>query len=102
MVNTDFDSHDADEELYNIVSILSVDGTEVAEGVEFRCKVTLQVGQETFTQVASLVAKTEGECQEGSGTPTCTYPIPWSQPPLACAPQNSSAKQEQSPFLHHS
>ncbi|KAM4758815.1 mucosal addressin cell adhesion molecule 1 isoform 2-T2 [Cyanocitta cristata] len=56
VVKTDFDSEETDEELYNIVSILSVSGTEVAEGVEFRCEVTLHVGQETFTQVASVVA----------------------------------------------
>ncbi|NXU21019.1 MADCA protein, partial [Pardalotus punctatus] len=53
-VNTDFDYEETDEELYNIVSTLSVNGAEVAEGVEFRCEVMLRVGQETFTRVASL------------------------------------------------
>ncbi|NXF24093.1 MADCA protein, partial [Rhodinocichla rosea] len=54
---TDPDCKDADEEeLCNIVSSLSVKGTEVAEGVEFRCEVTLHVGQETFSRVASLAA----------------------------------------------
>ncbi|NXP96128.1 MADCA protein, partial [Passerina amoena] len=87
---TDPDCKDADEEeLCTIVSSLSVKGTEVAEGVEFRCEVTLRVGQETFSRVASLVARAEGECQEGLGTPTCMFPS-------ACAPP-SSAKQ-----LHHS
>ncbi|NWV16965.1 MADCA protein, partial [Origma solitaria] len=56
-VNTDFDYEETDEELYNIVSTLSVNGAEVAEGVEFRCEVMLRVGQETFTRVASL-----GDC----------------------------------------
>lgn len=102
VVNTDFDFEETDDELYNIVSILSVSGTEVAEGVEFRCEVTLRVGQETFTQVASLVASAEGEYLEGLGTPTCVYLILWSQPSLPCAPWNSSAKQEQPPLLHHS
>ncbi|NXS77674.1 MADCA protein, partial [Erpornis zantholeuca] len=64
VVNTDFDYEETDEELYNIVSILSVSGTEVAEGVEFRCEVTLHVGQETFTQVASLVASTEAVTEQ--------------------------------------
>ncbi|XP_017942119.2 mucosal addressin cell adhesion molecule 1 [Manacus vitellinus] len=54
--NTDFDASETDEELYDIVSTLPVGGTEVAEGVEFRCEVTLRVGQETFTRVASVVA----------------------------------------------
>lgn len=102
VVQTGFDSEETDEELHNIVSILSVKGTEVAEGVEFRCEVTLHVGQETFTRVASLVASADGECQEGLGPPTRTYPIPWSQPPLPCAPRNSSAEQEQPQLLHHS
>ncbi|NXB56908.1 MADCA protein, partial [Struthidea cinerea] len=62
VVKTDFDSEETDEELYNIISILSVNGTEVAEGVEFRCEVTLRVRQETFTQVASLVASAESRC----------------------------------------
>ncbi|NWU84724.1 MADCA protein, partial [Onychorhynchus coronatus] len=66
--NTDFDALESDEELYDIVSTLLVDGTEVAEGVEFRCEVTLHVGQETFTRVASVVASAGGECQEGLGT----------------------------------
>lgn len=99
--NTDFDFEETEEELYNIVSTLSVSGAEVAEGVEFRCEVMLRVGQETFTRVASLVTSAEGECQEGLGTPTRMYPILWSQPPLPRAPRNSSAKQEQPPLLHH-
>ncbi|NXL77098.1 MADCA protein, partial [Leptocoma aspasia] len=61
--NTDFDCEETDEELCNVVSTLSVKGTEVAEGVEFRCEVTLHVGQETFTRVASLVARDRG-CSE--------------------------------------
>ncbi|NXT11404.1 MADCA protein, partial [Prunella fulvescens] len=67
----DIDCEEADEEeLCNIVSTLSLRGTEVAEGVEFRCEVTLHVGKEIFTRVASLVPSAEGECQEGLGTPT--------------------------------
>lgn len=72
VVKTGFDSEETDEELYNVVSILSVKGAEVTEGVEFRCEVTLQVGQETFTRVASLVASAEGECQERLGPSTRT------------------------------
>lgn len=87
------DCKDADEEeLCNIVSSLSVKGTEVAQGVEFRCEVTLRVGQETFSRVASLVASAEGECQEGLGTTTCMSPIPWSHPqcpvPLRALPSS--------------
>ncbi|NWW73083.1 MADCA protein, partial [Climacteris rufus] len=57
--DTDFGYVETDEELFDIVSTLPVPGTEVAEGVEFRCEVTLSVGQETFTRVASLVASAE-------------------------------------------
>ncbi|NWR36492.1 MADCA protein, partial [Tachuris rubrigastra] len=59
--NTGFDATETDEELYDIVSTLAVDGTEVAEGVEFMCEVTLHIGQETFTRVASVVASTGGD-----------------------------------------
>ncbi|NWR04216.1 MADCA protein, partial [Paradoxornis webbianus] len=70
--NTDFDFEETDEELYNIVSTLSVNGTEVAEGVEFRCKVTLNVGQETFTRVASLVASAKDVMEQPTAVVTST------------------------------
>ncbi|NXL24950.1 MADCA protein, partial [Setophaga kirtlandii] len=67
----DPDCKDADEEeLCNIVSSLSVKGTEVAEGVEFRCEVTLRVGQETFSRVASLVASAEAVMTPATATST--------------------------------
>ncbi|XP_009892291.1 PREDICTED: mucosal addressin cell adhesion molecule 1 [Charadrius vociferus] len=53
---TDFDVTETDEELFDIVSTLPVAGKDVGEGVEFRCKVMLSIGQETFTRVASVVA----------------------------------------------
>ncbi|NXW75491.1 MADCA protein, partial [Hirundo rustica] len=70
--NTDFDFEETDEELYNIVSILSLKGTEVAEGVEFRCEVKLNVGQETFTLVASLVASAEAVMEQPVAVVTST------------------------------
>ncbi|NWZ72846.1 MADCA protein, partial [Acrocephalus arundinaceus] len=79
--NKDFDFEDADEELYNIFSTLSVKGTEVVEGVEFRCDVTLQVGQETFTRVASLVASAEAVMEQpaavvtSTGSPSTARPV---------------------------
>ncbi|NWX38579.1 MADCA protein, partial [Notiomystis cincta] len=81
VVKTDFDSEETDEELYNIVSTLSVDGTEVAEGVKFRCEVTLHVGQETFTRVASLVANAEAVTEQpvavvtSMGSPSTARPV---------------------------
>ncbi|NXF11554.1 MADCA protein, partial [Smithornis capensis] len=60
--NTDFDVVDTDDELYDVVSTLAVLETEVAEGVEFKCEVTLRVGEETFIRVASVMASTEGLC----------------------------------------
>ncbi|NXY26104.1 MADCA protein, partial [Atrichornis clamosus] len=84
--DTDFDAVEIDEELYDVVSTLSVKGTEVAEGVEFKCEVTLHVGQETFTQVASLVASARAVKEQpvavfmGSSSParptTTTAPTP--------------------------
>ncbi|NXU37661.1 MADCA protein, partial [Drymodes brunneopygia] len=79
--NTDFDFEETDEELYNIVSTLSVSGTEVTEGVEFRCELTLHVGQETFTQVASLVASTKAVTEQlaalvtSTGIPSTARPV---------------------------
>ncbi|NWV40040.1 MADCA protein, partial [Grantiella picta] len=78
--NTDFDYEETDEELYNIVSILSVNGAEVAEGVEFRCEVMLRVGQETFTRVASLgcrvfTAVTEQPVVTTTQSPSTAKPV---------------------------
>ncbi|NWU39124.1 MADCA protein, partial [Hylia prasina] len=79
--NTDFDFEETDEELYNIVSTLSVKGTEVEEGVEFRCEVTLHIRQETFTRVASLVARAEAVMEQpaavvtSTGSPSTARPV---------------------------
>ncbi|NXX48932.1 MADCA protein, partial [Tricholaema leucomelas] len=54
----DFDVMEADEMLFNVVSTLSVEGEKVEEGAEFRCEVKLSIGQETFTQVASVTVST--------------------------------------------
>ncbi|NWR42360.1 MADCA protein, partial [Regulus satrapa] len=74
--NTEFDCEETDEELWDVSSTLSVKGTEVAEGLEFRCEVTLRVGQETFTRVRSLVA--EAHCifaaVTSTGTPSTARP----------------------------
>ncbi|KAF2982119.1 hypothetical protein EK904_015212 [Melospiza melodia maxima] len=68
---TDPDCEDPDEEeLCTIVSSLPVKGTEVAEGVEFRCEVTLRVGQETFSRVTSLVARAEAVVTPAAATST--------------------------------
>ncbi|NXR82694.1 MADCA protein, partial [Pycnonotus jocosus] len=81
VVKTGFDSEETDEELHNIVSILSVKGTEMAEGVEFRCEVTLHVGQETFTRVASLVASADAVTEQpvavvtSTGSPSTARPV---------------------------
>ncbi|NXS51506.1 MADCA protein, partial [Brachypteracias leptosomus] len=56
--DTDFEDTETEEELFDIVSTLPLAGEEVGEGVEFRCKVTLSIGQETFTRVASVAVRT--------------------------------------------
>ncbi|NXT67932.1 MADCA protein, partial [Chaetops frenatus] len=96
--NTDFDFEETDEELYNIVSTLSVTGTEVAEGVEFRCEVTLQVGQDTFTQVASLVASTEAVTEQPAAVATSTGNPSTARPVATTAhPPGQSAPTTQEP-----
>ncbi|XP_039589113.1 mucosal addressin cell adhesion molecule 1 isoform X2 [Passer montanus] len=73
----DVECRDADEEeLCHIVSTLLLSGTEVAEGAEFRCQVTLQVGQETFTRVASLVARAEATGSPSTARPEATTALP--------------------------
>ncbi|NXT92137.1 MADCA protein, partial [Anhinga rufa] len=68
----DFDVTETDEELFDIVSTLPVAGKEVAEGVEFRCKVTLSIGQETFTRVASVTVSTGAVTEQPVAMATST------------------------------
>lgn len=75
----DLDVTETDEELFDIVSTLPVSWEEVGEGVEFRCEVTLRVGKETFTRVASLAVSAGGECQ---GTRVCALEM--APPSLHC------------------
>ncbi|XP_030365612.1 mucosal addressin cell adhesion molecule 1 [Strigops habroptila] len=57
----DPDVTETEDELFDIVATLAVDGKEVEEGTEFRCEVTLSIGQETFSRVASVVVSAGGE-----------------------------------------
>ncbi|NXP08811.1 MADCA protein, partial [Thinocorus orbignyianus] len=50
----DFDFTETEEELFDIVATLPAAGKDVGEGVAFRCEVTLSIGQETLTRVASV------------------------------------------------
>ncbi|NXX20883.1 MADCA protein, partial [Podargus strigoides] len=68
----DFDVTETDEELFDIVSTLSVAGEEVAEGVEFRCKMTLSVGQQTFTRVASVAVSAGAVTEQSVAMATST------------------------------
>ncbi|NXK29520.1 MADCA protein, partial [Arenaria interpres] len=52
----DFNYTETEEELFDITATLRVAGKDVGEGVEFRCEVTLSIGQETLTRVASVAA----------------------------------------------
>ncbi|NXN43005.1 MADCA protein, partial [Rhinoptilus africanus] len=61
---TDFDVTETDEELFDIVSRLPVAGKDVVEGMEFRCEVTLSVGQETFTRTASVAASARARTEQ--------------------------------------
>ncbi|NXW38761.1 MADCA protein, partial [Phaetusa simplex] len=74
-----FDITEFDEELFEIVSTLPVAGKDVVEGVEFRCEVTLSIGQETFTRVASVAASaralTEQPVATSTGSPRTARPM---------------------------
>ncbi|NXS64660.1 MADCA protein, partial [Pandion haliaetus] len=60
----DFDATETDEELFDIVSTLLVAGEEVQEGVEFKCKVMLSIGQEALTRVASVAVSTRAVTEQ--------------------------------------
>ncbi|KAF1512105.1 UNVERIFIED_CONTAM: Mucosal addressin cell adhesion molecule 1, partial [Eudyptes pachyrhynchus] len=72
----DFDVMETDEELFDIVSTLLVAGKEVGEGMEFRCQVTLNIGQETFTRVASVIVSTGAVTEQPVAMATSTG-SPW-------------------------
>ncbi|NXX57023.1 MADCA protein, partial [Scopus umbretta] len=66
------DVTETDEELFDIVSTLPVAGKEVGEGMEIKCEVTLSVGQETFTRVASVTVSAGGVTEQPVATATST------------------------------
>ncbi|NWS76730.1 MADCA protein, partial [Crotophaga sulcirostris] len=68
----DPDVTETDEELFDIVAKLSVAGQEVEEGVEFRCEVTLRIGQETFTRVASVTVSAAAVTEQPVAVTTST------------------------------
>ncbi|KAK0681819.1 MADCA protein, partial [Pygoscelis papua] len=68
----DFDVMETDEELFDIMSTLLVAGKEVGEGMEFRCQVTLDIGQETFTRVASVIVSTGAVTEQPVAMATST------------------------------
>ncbi|XP_054038131.1 mucosal addressin cell adhesion molecule 1 [Rissa tridactyla] len=71
-----FNAVETDEELSDIVSTLPVAGKDVVEGVEFRCEVTLSIGQETFTRVASVAASARALTEQPVAMATSTG-SPW-------------------------
>ncbi|XP_068277014.1 mucosal addressin cell adhesion molecule 1 [Nyctibius grandis] len=68
----DFDVTETDEELFDIVSTLPVAGEEVGEGVEFRCEVTLSIGQETLTRAASVAVSAAAVTEQPVAMATST------------------------------
>ncbi|NXG67206.1 MADCA protein, partial [Hemiprocne comata] len=65
----DFDVTETEEELFDIVSTLLVSEEEVGGKVEFKCEVTLTIGQETFTRAASVTVSS-GELRILTSDPT--------------------------------
>lgn len=97
----DLDVTETDEELFDIVSTLPVAGEEVGEGVAFRCEVTLSIGQETFTRVASVVASAGGECRGGSWGPgSLAASAAAAVPHRPALPVTASLGWQRPPFLH--
>ncbi|NXJ70554.1 MADCA protein, partial [Rostratula benghalensis] len=72
----DFNFTESEEELFDIAAKLQVPGKHVEEGVEFRCKVTLSIGQETLTLVES-VAVSAGAVAEQPVPGTSSTASPW-------------------------
>ncbi|NXI64931.1 MADCA protein, partial [Anseranas semipalmata] len=68
----DFDMMETDEELFDIVSMLPVAGEDVAEGVPFRCELTLSIGTEIFTRVASVAVSTGAVMEQPAAVATST------------------------------
>ncbi|XP_074020144.1 mucosal addressin cell adhesion molecule 1 [Numenius arquata] len=72
----DFDFEETEEELFDIMATLPVAGKDVGEGVEFRCEVTLSIGQETLTRVASVAASARAVTEQPMAVATSTG-SPW-------------------------
>uniref|UniRef100_A0A8C3K5Q1 Ig-like domain-containing protein n=1 Tax=Calidris pygmaea TaxID=425635 RepID=A0A8C3K5Q1_9CHAR len=95
----DFESVETEEELFDITATLPVAGKDVGEGVEFRCEVTLSIGQETLTRVASVAASAGGECQGRSWGPEITRcPLRWGRPHCSVLLETALLEGEQSPI----
>ncbi|XP_069734232.1 mucosal addressin cell adhesion molecule 1 [Phaenicophaeus curvirostris] len=87
---TDFDDTQTDEELSDIVSTLPVAGKEVEEGVEFRCKVTMNIGQETFTRVAAVTVSAAAVTEQPVATATSTW-SPWTVVATTASPSTAGS-----------
>ncbi|NXN76367.1 MADCA protein, partial [Himantopus himantopus] len=83
-----FSVMDSEEELLDIVSTLPVAGKDVGEGVEFRCEVTLNIGQETFTRVASVVASAGAVTEQPVAMATSTG-SPWTSADTTGSPSTA-------------
>ncbi|NXJ57223.1 MADCA protein, partial [Spizaetus tyrannus] len=84
----DFDVTETDEELFDIVSTLLVAGEEVGEGMEFKCKVTLSIGQETLTRVASVAVSTGAVTEQPVAMATSTA-SPWAVVTMTWTPSTA-------------
>ncbi|NXA29580.1 MADCA protein, partial [Ibidorhyncha struthersii] len=84
----DFDVTETEEELFDIVSTLPVAGKDVGEGVEFRCEVTLNIGQETFIRVASVAASAGAVTEQPVAMATSTG-SPWTSADTVGSPSTA-------------
>ncbi|XP_014814084.1 PREDICTED: mucosal addressin cell adhesion molecule 1 [Calidris pugnax] len=85
----ELDPTETEEQLFNITDMLSVAGKDVGEGVEFRCEVTLSIGQETLTRVASVTASA-GAVTEQPVAMATSVESPWTAAATMESPSTAS------------
>ncbi|NXC41278.1 MADCA protein, partial [Penelope pileata] len=114
----DFDATETDEELFDIVTTLQVAGEDVEEGVVFRCELTVSVGPQTFTRVASVAVRAGMEqllavatSTESPSTATTTtgilstagptaITVPSPEPSIPSTAPNAASQEPETTFEH--
>uniref|UniRef100_A0A8C9FE90 Ig-like domain-containing protein n=1 Tax=Pavo cristatus TaxID=9049 RepID=A0A8C9FE90_PAVCR len=67
-----FEETETDEGLFDVVTTVRVPGEDVAEGVTFRCELTLRIGSKTFTRMASIPVSSRAVTEQPMAVATST------------------------------